>query len=59
MTTTGFVSIRGEQNFEGYAEINFIEIKIENEKIQNMFEKYKKILSNLVLKGCFFDCNKK
>ena len=33
---------RGQQNFEDNAKINPIEIKIENEKIQNMFQKYKK-----------------
>ena len=40
MTTIDFLSIRGQQNFEDDAEINHTEIKIENEKIQNMFEKY-------------------
>ena len=53
MTTIDFISIRGQQNFEDDAEINPIEIKIENDKIENMFEKCKKTLSNLVLKGCF------
>ena len=28
-------------------------MEIENDKIQNMFETYKKTLSNLALKGCF------
>ena len=54
MTTIDFISIRGQQKFEGNAEINPIKIKIENDKIQNMFEKYKKTLSNLALKDCFF-----
>ena len=54
MTTIDFISIRGQQNFEDDAEINPIETKIENDKIQDMFEKYKKTLSNLALKGCFF-----
>ena len=40
MTTTDFISIRGQQNFEDDVEINPVEIKIENDKIQNMFEKY-------------------
>ena len=31
-----------------------MEIKIENDKIQNMFEKYKKTMSNSLLKGYFF-----
>ena len=39
MTTIDFISIRGRQNFEDDAEINPIEMKIENGKIQNMFEK--------------------
>ena len=43
MTTIDFISIRSQQNFEHDAEINPIEIKIENDTNQNMFEKYKKI----------------
>ena len=54
ITTIDFISIPGQQKFEGNAEINPIKIKIENDKIQNMFEKYKKTLSNLALKDCFF-----
>ena len=43
MSTIDFISIRGQQNFEDYAEIkNPIEINKGNYKIQNMFEKYKK-----------------
>ena len=38
-TTIDFISMRGQQNFEDDAEINPVEIKIENDKIQNMFEK--------------------
>ena len=40
MTTIDFISLRGPENFEDEAEINPIEIKIENDKIQNMFLKY-------------------
>ena len=55
MTTVDFISIRGQQNFEDDAEINHTEIKIENDKIQNMFEKYfKKSLSNSLSRGYFF-----
>ena len=54
MTTIDFISMRGQQNFEDNAEINPMEIKIENEKIQNMFEKYLKNSVNLAFKGCFF-----
>ena len=44
-----------KKNFQDNAEINSTEIKIENDKIQNMFEKYpKKSLSILAFKGCFF-----
>ena len=42
MTTIDFISLRGPENFEDDAEINPIEIKIENDKIQNMFLKYEK-----------------
>ena len=55
MTTTDFISIRGQQNFKDDAEINPVEIKIENGKIQNMFEKFKKPLSNSLLKGYVFE----
>ena len=54
MTTIDFISIHGQQNFEDDAEINPVEIKIENDKIQNTFEKYKKTLPNLGFKGCSF-----
>ena len=54
MTTFDFISIRGQQNFEDNAEINLIEIKIENGKIQNMFEKYKKNSVKFSLEGLLF-----
>ena len=54
MTTIDFISIQGQQNFEDYAEINPIETKIENDKIQNMFEKYKKTLSILLSTSYIF-----
>ena len=41
MTTIDFISILRQQNFKDDAEVNPAEIKIENDKIQNMFEKYK------------------
>ena len=40
MITIDFISILGQQNFEDNAEINPMEIRIEDDKIQNMFEKY-------------------
>lgn len=39
MTTVDFINVRGQQNFDGESVINLIEMKIENDKIQNMFEK--------------------
>ena len=54
ITTIDFISIRGQQNFEDDAVINPIEIKIENDKIQNMFEKYKKNTVKFSLKGLLF-----
>ena len=57
-TTVDFISTRGQQNFEDNAEINHIEIKIENGKIQNMFEKFTKTRSNSLSKGCFFQVKK-
>ena len=53
MVTIDFVNIRGQQNFEQEAVINPIEIKIENDRIQNMFDKYKKTLLRTSSKGCF------
>ena len=43
MTTVDLISIRGQQNFEDEAKTNPKEIKLENDNIQNKFEKYKKI----------------
>ena len=42
IATIAFTSIRGQQNFKDNTEINPEELKIENDKIQSMFEKYKK-----------------
>ena len=49
MEVIDFISVRGQQSFEEEAEINPIKIKIENDKIQNMFEKYKKYVTRLRL----------
>ena len=54
MTTIDFISIRGRQNFEDDAEINPIEMKIENGKIQNMFEKYMKNPVKFTSRSYFF-----
>ena len=53
MATTDFINIRGQQNFEEEAVINPIETKIENDRIQNMFHKYKKTLLSSSSKGSF------
>ena len=54
MTTINFISIWDQQNFEDDEEINHVEIKIENDKIQNIFEKYKKNTVKFSLKGLLF-----
>lgn len=54
-----FINIRGQQNIEEEAITNPIEIKIENDKIQNMFEKYKTALLSSPSKGCFFQTAQK
>lgn len=55
MTTIDFISILGQQNPEDDAEINPIEIKIENDKIQHMLEKYKNNLVKFALEGLLID----
>ena len=53
--TAGIISyLPLQQTFEDNAEINPIEIKIENDKIHNMFEKYKKNSVKFSLGGLFF-----
>ena len=54
IATIAFTSIRGQQNFEGNTEINPEELKIENDKIQSMFEKYKKKSVKFNLEGLLF-----
>ena len=54
MTTIDFISIRGQQNIEDDAEINPVQLKIENDKIQNMFEKYKKNSVKFSLEGLHY-----
>ena len=53
MEVFDFINVRGQQTFEEN-EINPIGIKIENNKIQNMLEKYRKHSQDLILKACFF-----
>ena len=54
MTTIDFVSIQSQQNFDDGGKINPIEIMIENDKIQNMFEKYEKNPLKFTLEGLLF-----
>ena len=44
MNVVDFISVRRQQQFEGNADINPIKIKIENEKIQLMLQKYNKYI---------------
>ena len=54
MEVIDFISVRGQESLEEEAEINPIEIKIENVKIQNIFEKYKKYAARFRLEGLLF-----
>ena len=54
MAIIDFISMRGQQNFENDAEIKPVEIKIENDKIQNMLEKYLKKSVKYSLEGLLF-----
>ena len=53
MEVFDFINVRGQQTFEEN-EINPIGIKIENNKIQNMLEKYRKYSTRFNLKGMLF-----
>ena len=58
MEVFDFINVRGQQTFEEN-EINPIGIKIENNKIQNMLEKYKKYPTRFNPDGhAFFKLNK-
>ena len=46
MEVIDFIIIRGQQSFETEKTINPIEIKIENDQIQNIFDKHKKTKKN-------------
>ena len=54
MSVVDFISVHGQQKFEENAEINPIEIKIENEKIQLMFQKYNKYIIRFKLESLIF-----
>ena len=54
MNAVDFISARGRQQFEENSEINPTEIKIENEKIQLMFQKYNKYIIRFKLESLTF-----
>ena len=51
--TVDFYNTRGQQSFL-YNSINWIEIKIENDTVKNMTEKYKKNQAKFTLEGLLF-----
>ena len=51
--TVDFYNTRGQQSFL-YNSINWIEIKIENDTVRNMIEKYKKNQAKFTLEGLLF-----
>ena len=51
--TVDFYNTRGQQSFL-YNSINWIEIKIENDTVKNMIEKYKKNQAKFTLEGLLF-----
>ena len=53
MNTVDFINITGQQKFLKNS-INPIEIKIENNTIKNMIDKYKKHLAKFTLEGLLF-----
>ena len=53
MNAVDFINIRGLQNLFGNS-INPIEIKIENNTVKNMVDKYKKHLAKFTLEGLLF-----
>ena len=48
MNTIDFINIRGQHS------INLIEIKIENNTVKNMIQKYNKNPAKVILKGLLF-----
>ena len=49
-----FIIVRGQHGFEDGKEINPIEIKIENNKIQNIFDRFEKNKIRFKLNGILF-----
>ena len=54
MNIIDFIIARGQQGFEDGKEINPIEIKIENNKIQNIFDRFEKNKIRFKLNGILF-----
>ena len=54
MNVVDFISVRGQQQFEKKCKINPIKIKIENEKVQLMFQKFNKYIIRLKLESLIF-----
>ena len=54
MVVINFISIKDQQSFEGEAKINPIEMTIENDKILNLFEKYRNNSVKFKLEGLLF-----
>ena len=54
MVVINFILIKGQQSFEDEAKINPIEMTIENDKILNLFEKYRNNSVKFELEGLLF-----
>ena len=54
MSVLDFVIIRGQQGFDEEKVINPIEIRVENNRIQNMFDKYARKKVRFALEGILF-----
>ena len=54
MNTVDFISARRQQQFEENSEINPTEIKIENEKVQLLIQKYNKYIIRFKLESLAF-----
>ena len=54
MKVVDFLNIREQQKFEEEKSLNPIEIRIENNRVQNMLERYKKNMASFRLEGVLF-----
>ena len=59
MVVIDFILIKGQQSFEDEAKINPIEMTIENDEIQNLFEKYRSNSVKFKLEGWLFSISTK